>query len=70
MTLSDIEILGEGGAGFGVDVPDDPRPVGKRQKSVVARRPDLAAAEGARRGSGRALACSSCWCCSRSSARC
>ena len=34
MTLSDIDILGEGSAGFGVDVPEDPRPAGKRKKSI------------------------------------
>ena len=34
MTLSDIDILGEKEAGFGVDVPEDPRPVDKPRKSV------------------------------------
>lgn len=31
MTLSDIDIQSEGGSGFGVDVPDDPRPAGARK---------------------------------------
>jgi peptide/nickel transport system permease protein len=31
MTLSEIDILNEGGTGFGVDVPEDPRPKGKRK---------------------------------------
>lgn len=34
MTLSEIDIRGEGETGFGVDVPADPRPAGKRRKSV------------------------------------
>ena len=31
MTLSEIDIASEGGRGFGVDVPEDPRPAGKRK---------------------------------------
>jgi peptide/nickel transport system permease protein len=34
MTLSEIDILGEEEKGFGVDVPEDPRPVDKRRKSI------------------------------------
>ncbi|CAN5384278.1 ABC transporter permease [soil metagenome] len=34
MTLSDIEIRGEGKPGFGVDVPSDPRASGERRRSV------------------------------------
>ncbi|MEO5920140.1 MAG: ABC transporter permease, partial [Pseudolysinimonas sp.] len=34
MSLSDIDILSEAESGFGTDVPEDPRPVGKRRGSI------------------------------------
>ncbi|CAN5182224.1 ABC transporter permease [soil metagenome] len=36
MTLSEIDILGENEKGFGVDVPEDPRPVGRRRSASRA----------------------------------
>src|SRR4051794_34313601 len=33
MTLSEIDILSEKENGFGVDVPEDPRPVGRRRSA-------------------------------------